>query len=147
MLRSLAPSRSTLVVMSPAWGVTRQTVQATELLAEDQRRAHVEVGLDRSAVTRARRVNDRGTVLGADLKVTPKAREALRNAHARFGKGEEAGSASGARALSTTQSHSLNISAGLAQSYQTTMSVWAIRLDGAGRRFNAFLTYWLRAPE
>ena len=91
VFRSLAPGGYTLVVMDPTWGLTRQTVQVTESFADKQGRVHVEVDLDRSAVTRARRVEDEGTVSVAALKVTPKARSAVRKAHARFGKGDREG--------------------------------------------------------
>ena len=91
VFRSLAPGGYTLIVMDPAWGLTRQTVQVTESFADERGRVHVEVDLDRSAVTRARRVQGQGTVSVADLKVTPKARAAVRKAHARFGKGDEEG--------------------------------------------------------
>ena len=91
VFRSLAPGGYTLVVMDPGWGLTRQTVQVTGSFADEQGRVHVEVDLDRSAVTRARRVQDQGTVSVAALKVTPKARAAIRKAHARFGKGDEEG--------------------------------------------------------
>lgn len=89
--RSLVPGGYTLVVMDPSWGLTRQTVQVTESFADKRGRVHVEVDLDRSAVTRARRVEDQGTVSVAALKVTPKARAAVRKAHARFGKGDQEG--------------------------------------------------------
>ena len=91
VFRSLAPGGYTLVVMDPDWGLTRQTVQVTESFADEQGRVHVDVDLDRSAVTRARRMQDQGTVSVASLKVTPKARAAVRKAHARFGKGDEDG--------------------------------------------------------
>jgi tetratricopeptide (TPR) repeat protein len=91
VFRSLAPGGYTLVVMDPSWGLTRQTVQVTGSFADEKGRVQVEVDLDRSAVTRARRVEDQGTVSVADLKVTPKARAAVRKAHARFGKGDQQG--------------------------------------------------------
>ena len=91
VFRSLAPGGYTLVVMDPGWGLTRQTVQVTGSFADKQGRVHVEVDLDRSAVTRSRRMQDQGTVSVAALKVTPKARAAVRKAHARFGKGDEEG--------------------------------------------------------
>ncbi len=89
--RSLEPGAYTLTVMDPRWGVTRKTVQVTPSFADSKGRVRVEVNLDRSDSSRSRRVEGRSTVSVAALKVSPKARSAVRRARARLGRGDEAG--------------------------------------------------------
>ncbi len=90
-IRGLEPGGYTLTVMDPRWGVTRKTVQVTPSFADSEGRVRVEVVLERSDATRSRRVEHQGTVSVARLKVAPKARAALRKAHARLGKGDMEG--------------------------------------------------------
>jgi Tfp pilus assembly protein PilF len=86
--RGLEPGGYTLTVMDPRWGVTRKTVQVTPSFADSEGRVRVEVRLARSDASRSRRVERQGTVSVARLKVTAKARAALRRAHVRLSKGD-----------------------------------------------------------
>ncbi len=85
--RRLAPGGYTLTVLDPEWGMTRKTVQVTPSFADASGRVKVTIALDRSGVARSQRLKRQGTVSVASLKVSPKARAAVRKAHARLGRG------------------------------------------------------------
>lgn len=89
--RALAPGAYTLTVLDPAWGVTRQTVQVTPSFADGRGRVRVDVSLDRSSAVRSERSVQAATVSVAKLKVSRKARKAVRSAHAKFAKGDMEG--------------------------------------------------------
>ena len=89
--RGLAPGGYTLTVMDPRWGVTRKTVQVTPSFADSEGRVRVQVRLERSGASRSRRVRQQGSVSLAALKVSPKAKAALRRAHTRLRKGDTEG--------------------------------------------------------
>ena len=91
VFRGLEPGDYTLTVMDPNWGVTRKTVQVTPSFADSEGRVRVEVLLERSDASRSRRVEEQGTVSVARLKVTPRARAAVRKAHARLSQGDREG--------------------------------------------------------
>ncbi len=91
LFRGLRPGGYTLTVMDPQWGMTRKTVQVTPSFADSDGRVSVRVTLEQTDTTRSRRVQQQGSVSVAALKVSGKARAALRQARARLGKGDEQG--------------------------------------------------------
>ena len=86
--KSLEPGSYTLTILDPTWGVTRRTIQVTPAFATPDGRVDVELDLEQTGESRTRQVTERGTVSVANLKVSGKARSAVRKAHVRFGRGD-----------------------------------------------------------
>lgn len=92
--RRLPPGSYTLTVIDPRWGAARKTVQVTASFADARGRVRVRMEFERSASGRSERIERQGTVSVAALKVSRKARTALRKARERFARGDaEAGKA------------------------------------------------------
>lgn len=89
--RGLLPGGYTLTVMDPRWGMTRKTVQVTPSFADSDGRVSVRVILEQTDIARSQRVQQQASVSVAALKVSRKARAALRQARVRLGQGDEQG--------------------------------------------------------